>query len=327
LAAIETSEAAMNCEGEALEAVLSCRPTTLAGVAAVLEYLSLPEFLIEEEDERTGETTLSGRWECDSDAARKYPAILATALRQMLPPIVPSAGGSPDPDARLLKLIDQYSSVNAEHDKVDAKWQKAYEKQKKSTPMPEVLRVRPEDDALGIPNVYREHREADAIVGNPPKAEKYERATYDLKFLVDRLREPRWTRVKKIDPPEGTEFFYCGGAVAAEYFDPSPAARARADEIVQAYDEWYAKDAGSRAQQNRGARMERLCGRIFDIRQKIERTPARTFAGLVAKAKIVAELAEQDDESEHPLACSISRDVLAFEPAAVRERLSVAEAV
>jgi hypothetical protein len=43
----DASNAALDREGDVLEALLNCRPTTLAGVVAVLDHLSLPEFLIE----------------------------------------------------------------------------------------------------------------------------------------------------------------------------------------------------------------------------------------------------------------------------------------
>lgn len=81
-AAEEASNAALHREGEVLEALLKCQPTTLAGVAAVLDHLSLPEFLIEGR-KGTGMTTLEGRFECESHAARKYPGRLAAAVRKI----------------------------------------------------------------------------------------------------------------------------------------------------------------------------------------------------------------------------------------------------
>jgi hypothetical protein len=67
----DASNAALDREGDLLEAVLNCLPTTMAGVVAVLDHLSLPEFLIEGR-EGTGMTTLEGLFECESSVARRY---------------------------------------------------------------------------------------------------------------------------------------------------------------------------------------------------------------------------------------------------------------
>jgi hypothetical protein len=52
---------------------------------------------------------------------------------------------------------------------------------------------------------------------------------------------PCESRIEIIDPPEGLEFAMVGGGEVVRPFTPSPEARARADEIVRAYDEWRPK--------------------------------------------------------------------------------------
>jgi hypothetical protein len=88
-AAEDRSNAAMHREGEALEDLLKCRPTTFAGVAAMLDHLSEPEFLIKDR-EGTGMSTLEGRFECRSRAAQKLPGRLAAVIRRI-------AAGAPAP--------------------------------------------------------------------------------------------------------------------------------------------------------------------------------------------------------------------------------------
>jgi hypothetical protein len=99
-AAVDYMNATMEREGEVLEALLNCRPTTLAGVAAVLDHLSLPEFLIEGRPGTGMSTTLEGRFECKSRAAQKYPGRLAAVVRKVGgvdPPPLPVPTMSNDP--------------------------------------------------------------------------------------------------------------------------------------------------------------------------------------------------------------------------------------
>jgi hypothetical protein len=70
-------------EMKALRALLRCRPTTLAGVIALLDHLGQPQLLREKSDG----TVLSGTdhwWEENKDEVRAFPHMLAGALRSLI---------------------------------------------------------------------------------------------------------------------------------------------------------------------------------------------------------------------------------------------------
>jgi hypothetical protein len=76
----DASTAAMAHEGKVLAALLACQPTTLAGVAALLDHLNRPEFLIEGRP-GTGNTVLAGAFEDLQPALRHLPRRLAATVR------------------------------------------------------------------------------------------------------------------------------------------------------------------------------------------------------------------------------------------------------
>ncbi len=70
-------------EMKALRALLRCRPTTLAGVIALLDHLGQPQLLCEKSDG----TVLSGTdcwWKENKDEVRAFPHMLANALRSLV---------------------------------------------------------------------------------------------------------------------------------------------------------------------------------------------------------------------------------------------------
>jgi hypothetical protein len=70
-------------EMKALRALLRCRPTTLAGIIALLDHLGQPQLLCEKSDG----TVLSGTecwWKEDKDEVRAFPHMLAGALRSLI---------------------------------------------------------------------------------------------------------------------------------------------------------------------------------------------------------------------------------------------------
>ena len=70
-------------EMKALRALLRCRPTTLAGVIALLDHLGQPQLLCEKSDG----TVLSGTdrwWKENKDEVRAFPHMLADALRSLV---------------------------------------------------------------------------------------------------------------------------------------------------------------------------------------------------------------------------------------------------
>jgi hypothetical protein len=75
-----------SCEqlSAALSALLACRPATMAGLLALLDYVGQPEWL---DDAKSRATILSGSYEYDEDVldrAREFPRTIAAALRKMI---------------------------------------------------------------------------------------------------------------------------------------------------------------------------------------------------------------------------------------------------
>jgi hypothetical protein len=131
------------------------------------------------------------------------------------------------PDAKLFKLVNEYLSTDEERQRLQEVLDRAVEKQEAKCPMPEVLHVRPEDAELELPDhngVY------DALL-----LTRSQRTDYHDRTWIDALRRPQWRRTSEFTPPNLAPVCICEG------FEPSPAARARADEIVAAYDEWWPK--------------------------------------------------------------------------------------
>jgi hypothetical protein len=75
--------------------------------------------------------------------------------------------------------------------------------------------------------------------------------SYDNKVWIDELRGEKWPVIEEIELREGLKHYLDGRQFVLRYVDPpTPAARARPDEIVRAYDEWWPR----RHRQPRGIR-------------------------------------------------------------------------
>src|SRR6266851_6992803 len=82
---------------------------------------------------------------------------------------------------------------------------------------PEKMKVRAEDDEIGIPNFFGAHK-SDEEFYTP--------------LDIDRMRKPKWGVGERRDERDG------GFTVTILYVEPAAQARERADEIVAAYDAW-----------------------------------------------------------------------------------------
>jgi hypothetical protein len=117
---------------------------------------------------------------------------------------------------------------------------------------------------------------------------------------IDKMRRATWE-----DPELG------GGT-----FTPSAAARARADEILAAYDRWEGPEPNTRAYRAAEGKMNRATQRMMRLETRLARTPARTMAGLQAKARAYQESSnwrsDRDGIDAHDarLVTSIVRDLL-----------------
>jgi hypothetical protein len=190
-----------------------------------------------------------------------------------------SSPAAPFLDEGLMNLVRQYLELDAERqefDKITSRMTKAWQKKH---PMPEALRVQPGDADLFLPSFVSE--------------EALNRCGYSVGGHIEKMREPEWGRTVVFDPPEG--FQYARGAEVYEMYVPSPEARARADEIVAAYDEWWPKHA-SAAARKRDVRSERMFKQLNRLETKINKKRAHTFVGLLAKGYIASIAAADPDD-------------------------------
>jgi hypothetical protein len=92
-AAEKALDAAMDRDGDTLRALLTCRPTTFAGLAALLEHVGQPEWFIYDRECGTGETILSGPHQCTpiGDEVLAFPLHLAQTIRNLMAGTAPPA--------------------------------------------------------------------------------------------------------------------------------------------------------------------------------------------------------------------------------------------
>jgi hypothetical protein len=207
-------------------------------------------------------------------------------------------------DAQLLDLAERYIFAEAEHEvacgehsKLEEAWFDA------RGPMPKALRVRKTDAALGIQPL--------APVRGAPR-----RKSYEFAYDVDPLRAETWP-VGECDIQETADMY----SISRQRAAPSPEARARADEIIAAYDEWEAKrpKVKPRAVAAADRKKDAACSRACRIEEQVADTPATSLAGLVAKARCAVALCR--DGRPDPavlsteLAASIIADLLAMQAA------------
>jgi hypothetical protein len=176
-------------------------------------------------------------------------------------------------DADLFKLLEDHQAAAVEerllykaYEKFEAKWfrrQRALERQ-----IPDVLQRRSEDLELGL--------SAPEAVGGD-----FYRDGSD----VDRLRGQTWKRWESSEDGERHSFVV----------SPSAAARARADEIIAAFDTWQ-KRRDRRPHGYRAAEraMDAAGRRLCDLERQIRSTRVRSLAGLVAKAQLSREVGDED---------------------------------
>jgi hypothetical protein len=232
-------------------------------------------------------------------AATVAPAALAATLAPLAetaPSALAPAPAAPSPDARLLELFDQYMATNAEYRHLHAIYERGRDKHQAKHPMPEVIQVQPGDAELGLP-------------------ECPDHARFGLSYIcrISELQEAEWPVVETVEPPEGLQFYRVSGGEVVHYAPPSAAARARADEIIEAHDRWEAKYwREPREVRSIERQADRANKRKDRLRAKIDRTRARTVAGLAAKAQVAAIEGEDDTQFADTTLASILRDMRAF---------------
>jgi len=176
-------------------------------------------------------------------------------------------------DADLFKLFQDHRAAAAEelllykaYEKFEAKWfrhQRTLERQ-----IPDVLHRRSEDLELELP--------APASAGD---------GFYRDGSDIDRLRGETWKRREPAEDGERHSFVV----------RPSAAARARADEIIAAFDTWQKqRDRRPRGYRAAERAMDAAGRRLCDLERQICNTRVRSLAGLIAKAQLGREVGDED---------------------------------
>ena len=104
---------------------------------------------------------------------------------------------------------------------------------------------------------------------------------------------------------------------AERLFKPSTEARARADEIIAASDQWQkTKQKKPRRLVTAQRKRDQACDRMTKLEERITETPATSIAGITAKARCAkAYDADCQPDCDDPLSmfsASIVRDLLAM---------------
>jgi hypothetical protein len=107
-------------------------------------------------------------------------------------PIAATVEEVPFLDAKLMQLVDDYLSANDERQRLEEMLHRAAEAQEAKHPMPDALRVRPEDAELELPDhngVY------DGLF-----FDRSQRTDYHDVMWIDALRRPQWKRLAEFTP-------------------------------------------------------------------------------------------------------------------------------
>jgi hypothetical protein len=232
-------------------------------------------------------------------AATVAPAALAATLApvpETTPGALAPAVASPSPDAGLLVLFGQYTAARSEYRRLSRKARRLDEKHDAATPIPDVLRAQPGDAELGLPQC-RDHS----------------RFGLSYVFEIRDLERLEWPIYEKMGPPPGHQFQFVNPGYGVRFEPPSAAARARADEIIKAYAKWdRARDREPLALRATSRQRDAAFKLADRLRTKIDRTRARTAAGLAVKAQVAAIEGEKDTQFADYTLASILRDMKAL---------------
>lgn len=203
-----------------------------------------------------------------------------------LPVVAPAMTLSSAGDAELLGLVEQFIAAEAEYCRLNQIWD---EMPVSRTKPPATLKIREGDSDLGIPQSDR------------PYPYLPQRPGFYCSTEVNRMREPKWRDRANSSFVEDGDLM----TMTIRNFTPSPVARARADEIVAAYD----KSANRKSRAYRAAERakDKACDVSQDLGDQITELQATSVQGLTAKARCLDALGMDSD-----LASSIIEDLLAM---------------
>jgi hypothetical protein len=220
---------------------------------------------------------------------------IAAALPVAAPAIdfpAPSFLPPPSPaDTELLALVDEYIFAEAESERL----RKIYNKLEEAfldKGKPGALRVHPGDAELGIR----------AFIGRLGENHN--------SFNIDVLRSPKWPH------PDAKVELAMGRIIAERLFKPSSQARARADEIIAASDQWQKtrNQKKPRSLLSAKRKYDKAEDVVIELGNQIAEMPATSIEGMIAKARC-AQAYGFDPDSDDELStfgASIVRDLLAM---------------
>ena len=197
-----------------------------------------------------------------SQSRRAFLAGVATLpIVTALPVAAPAMTSTSTGDAELLGLVEQFIAAETEYCRLNLIWDEMPVSRAKP---PAILKIREGDSDLGIPQP-----------GSPSEPEFY------CENDVERMRQPKWRDKAGSSFVEDEDVV----AVTIRNFTPSPAARARADEIVAAYD----KSANRKSRAYRAAERakDKACEISDNLRNQITEIQATSIQGLIAKVRCV----------------------------------------
>jgi hypothetical protein len=140
----------------------------------------------------------------------------------------------------------------------------------KQDPVPKALLWHESDAELGLRKPYE-----DRVSDDMPNGSK---RAFDRPLYVDPLRKETWPFVS-VD--KGDDWFTIDHRQRA----PSPEARARADEIISAFDGWYKEPKPRRGHKKALREARKVDNEIFDLASQIADVECRTAGGLCEKIR------------------------------------------
>lgn len=214
--------------------------------------------------------------------------VSTAAVATAMPVATAARPAAPHPDAELLALADQYIAAQKEADRL---YLVADRLNRPCGPLPEALLWREADTELGLPEPIFNERKGEPLA---------------WRCGVAALRREKWMRATRLE--DGDKL-----TISSWYEIPSPEARARADEIIAAFDAWLETGKPLRGYKS-AIRARDRADRIADrINHEVAQTPARTMEGLRAKVRcaVAADSVESmDDLDIGSIAASIFRDLI-----------------
>jgi hypothetical protein len=176
---------------------------------------------------------------------------------------------APHPDADLLARAEQFVVADRKYREAAARVDRMDDERRSTvsgSPLPEVLRWRQSDFDLGLPPLLK------GTAYGP---------NWEHSFNVDQLRREKWnSSVTTIFKPGENELVY-------HWTTPTEAARARADEIIRAYDEWHKGEAAPapRGYKTAEKARDKACKTATKLENVVLHMRATTIDGMLAKIR------------------------------------------